>query len=234
MKFEREKYFDAVRARPFGGSLTQEQVDGQEALLAAWEEAQPLDDDLRWLAYSLATTKHETASTMQPIEEYGKGAGHPYGVPDPETGQTYYGRGFVQLTWRENYAKATDELGLEGDNNLEVHAERALDPAIAAEVLFTGMTEGWFRPPHALAEFFNDETDDPIGAREIVNGDKSVVPDWSGGKSIGELIAGYHADFLAALEASVIRAPAPEPTEVVITIHVEAPPGVNVLIKQVI
>jgi putative chitinase len=236
MKFDRGKYFDAVRARPFGGSLTQEQVDGQEALLAAWEAA-PLDDDLRWLAYALATTKHETASTMQPIEEYGKGAGQPYGVPDPETGQTYYGRGYVQLTWRENYAKATDKLGLEGADDLEAHADRALDSAIAAKVLFHGMAEGWFRPPHDLAEFFDDDVDDPVddpvGAREIVNGDKSVVPDWSDGKSIGELVAGYHADFLAALETSVIRAPASEPIEVTITIQVEAPPGVAVHVTVV-
>jgi hypothetical protein len=35
---------------------------------------------------------------MQPIEEYGKGRGMPYGKPDPTTGQVYYGRGFVQLT----------------------------------------------------------------------------------------------------------------------------------------
>jgi len=35
---------------------------------------------------------------MQPIEEYGKGKGMKYGSPDPETGQTYYGRGFVQTT----------------------------------------------------------------------------------------------------------------------------------------
>ena len=41
---------------------------------------------------------------MQPIEEYGKGAGHP--CADPETGQTCYGRGYVQLTWRDNYERA--------------------------------------------------------------------------------------------------------------------------------
>ncbi|TOE35570.1 hypothetical protein CGJ43_25525, partial [Vibrio parahaemolyticus] len=61
---------------------------------------------LQYLAYVLATTYHETGHTMKPIEEWGKGQGRPYGEPDPETGQTYYGRGYVQLTWLANYIKA--------------------------------------------------------------------------------------------------------------------------------
>ena len=55
------------------------------------------DADLRWLAYILATDYHETAYTMQPIEEYGKGAGYDYGEPDPVTGEIYFGTGLVQL-----------------------------------------------------------------------------------------------------------------------------------------
>jgi putative chitinase len=196
--FDREIYFDAVRGPLFGGSMTQGQVAGQESILLAWEE-NPLSDDLRHLAYCLATTKHETANEMLPIEEYGKGAGQPYGVPDSETGQTYYGRGFVQLTWRENYARATEELDLSGDNDLEWHASGALVPEIAAEVMFRGMMEGWFRSPNTLPRFFNETTNDAYGAREIVNGDKHIVPSWSNGVSIGRLIAGYHEDFLDAL-----------------------------------
>ncbi|MBE3951934.1 hypothetical protein HJ144_09510 [Vibrio parahaemolyticus] len=42
---------------------------------------------------------------MQPVEEYGKGVGHEYGIPDPITGQTYYGRGDVQVTWKYNYER---------------------------------------------------------------------------------------------------------------------------------
>ncbi len=58
----------------------------------------------------LATAYWETAQTMEPIEEYGKGAGRPYGEPDPATEQTYYGRGYVQLTWLPNYEKASKEI----------------------------------------------------------------------------------------------------------------------------
>lgn len=215
--FDREIYFDAVRPL-FGGALSQRQVDGQNAILTRWEDNPP-SDDLRHLAYPLATTKHETASEMWPIEEYGKGEGQPYGVPDPETGQTYYGRGYVQLTWRDNYARATEELELTGDDDLEWHAERALDPFIAAETMFIGMMEGWFRThddgkPETLTRYFNDTTDDAYEAREIINGDKTTVPSWSNGVSIGKLIAGYHDDFLSALEAAAKVAPEPEPSPV--------------------
>jgi len=206
--FNREIFFDHVREDPFGGELDQDQVDGMNAILDAWEH-EPRSDDLRWLAYALATTMHETASTMQPIEEY-EGDEQPYGAVDPETDQAYWGRGFVQLTHRENYARADKELGLYNELSCEWHAENALVPDLAAEIMFQGMTEGWFRGDdegrHTLDRYFNEDTDDPVGARETINGDAGKVPDWSGGISIGDLIAGYHTAFLLALEAATIRA----------------------------
>ena len=48
----------------------------------------------------------------------------------------------------------------------------------------------------AVASIFGDDSDDSYGAREIINGDKHIVPSWSGGVSIGKLIAGYHDHFL--------------------------------------
>jgi len=210
--FDRDIFFDKVRSNPFDGSLNQSQIDGMDAILTAWEE-EPRSDDLRWLAYAMATAAHETGMEMQPIEEYGKGEGMEYGKPDPTTGQTYYGRGYVQTTWRENYARADKELGLHNELSCEWHAENQLDPAIAAETMFQGMVEGWFRThddgkPETLERYFNEGTDEPYQAREIINGDKSKVPSWSGGISIGNLIAGYHDDFLAALEAAQEEAPA--------------------------
>lgn len=203
---DRKTYFDQVRLDPFNGTLTQQQVDGQNAILDRWE-IDPATVDFRWLAYGLATTFHETSQTMWPIEEYGKGKGMNYGTPDPETQQTYYGRGFVQLTWRDNYARATKELKLQSHENLEWHAHKALDLMIAGDVLFYGMIEGWFRTkdgqPETLARYFNGTSDDPYNARGIINGDKSTVPKWSGGVSIGKLIESYHRAFLYALQVSV-------------------------------
>jgi hypothetical protein len=75
--------------------------------------------------------------------------------------------------------------------------------------MFQGMDEGWFRGdefgPHNLDRYFNDDSDDPYKAREIINGDKSRVPSWSGGVSIGNLIKQYHVQFLAALEAASVE-----------------------------
>jgi putative chitinase len=210
--FDRKVYFDSVRAELFHGAMSQRQVEGQEAILGEWElQGQapgPPMTDLRFLAYMLATTYHETSQEMWPIEEYGKGAGQEYGEIDPETGQAYYGRGFVQLTWRENYKKATVELGLKEGADLEWHPEMALDPQIAADIMFIGMREGWFRQssdgrPQTLVRYFNQEVDDPYNAREIINGDKKKVPSWSDGVSVGNLIAGYHDGFFDALQASV-------------------------------
>jgi putative chitinase len=226
--FDRKIFFDCVRPL-FGGSLTQQQVDGMNFKLDAWEDGHA-GADMRWLAYCLATAKHETASTMWPIAEGGKGKGQPYGEPDPVTGLVYYGRGDVQLTWAENYKNATAELELEGDEDLYLHPDKALDPEISAKVMYRGMMAGWFRPPHNLEMYFNDATEDPFNAREIVNGDKTKVPDWSGGKSIGKLIADYFRTFLTALQASWKPPPAPPgpqpaPAAVHITLRIEVTPA---------
>jgi hypothetical protein len=191
-KFNREIYFEHVRAELFSGAMTQEQVDGQGVILGLWEgqyTGTPMKD-VRWLAYILATAYHETAHRMWPIEEYGKGEGRDYGKPDPETGQTYYGRGFVQLTHKENYDRASAALALIDDRDLVLHPTLALDSLVAARVMFRGMAEGWFTGER-LGSYFNAEVDDPIGARTIINGNDQDT-----------LIAGYHAEFLIALEAA--------------------------------
>lgn len=217
--YDREVYFDVVRESLFGGSMSDQQVVGQSSILNVWELWLPAHRpevllDERWLAYMLATTYHETAKEMMPIEEYGKGAGMEYGAEDPETGQTYYGRGYVQLTWRENYAKADEELHLVGDDNLEWHADQALDPVIAAKVMYAGMYQGWFRGDdegrQTLPRYFSETVDDPFEAREIINGDKNKIPDWSGGESMGEVIETYHYKFLTALEAAREEKPQPD------------------------
>jgi putative chitinase len=209
-KFDPKIYFDSVRVSLFGGTLKQNQVDGQNFVLDAWQQYVP-DHDVRWLAYFLATAYHETSKEMWPIAEYGKGKGQNYGVPDPQTGETYYGRGFVQLTWKTNYQRADTELNLVGDESCVKHADNQLDPTISARTGYRGMMEAWFRSPHCFAKYFNATTDDPYGAREIINGDKTIVPSWSNGVSIGNLIKGYHQKFLAALRAATIQEVIPPP-----------------------
>jgi len=134
--------------------------------------AESVGCDDRHLAYILATTFHETAQTMQPIAEYGQGKGKPYGVADPQTGQTYYGRGYVQLTWKDNYQKQDDKLGLGGE--LVAKADLALDQAIALQVIFGGMYAGDFTgvglPKYITCRDPTSDTTDFYNARKIVNG----------------------------------------------------------------
>jgi predicted chitinase len=107
----------------------------------------------------------------------------------------YIGRGFVQLTWDYNYDKASAALSLIDDRDLIAHPEMALDSLIAARIMFRGMSEGWFTDQR-LHDFFNEDTDDPVNARRIINGNDD-----------DELIAGYHDDFLAALKQAQREAP---------------------------
>ncbi len=224
MYYDRTVYFNNVRATLFSGALAQDQVDGQSVILAAWEyqTGMALVDE-RWLAYMLATTYHETATRMWPIEEYGKGAGHSYGEPDPETGQCYFGRGFVQLTWRENYGRASTELNLTDARDLVWQPQLALDSLIATRVLFRGMSQGWFTGKR-LDDYFSDEEDDPVSARVIINNDVQTM---------GKTIAGYYEKFRAALEAAMLPEPGQKTEPVVVQLHLASGTEYEVIVNQI-
>jgi len=176
--FNKEIYFNSVRASLFGGSMSQQQVMGQNFILREWRKRYDFGGDHRWLSYQFATTFKETGRTMWPIMEYGSQSyltGKPY--------YPYIGRGFVQLTWEENYATMSPIV----EEDLVEFPDLALSPDIAAIVMHEGMRDGLFTGV-ALGDFFNDTVDDPVNARKIING-----------LDCAEEIAGYHAHFLAAI-----------------------------------
>lgn len=190
----RQIFFNEIRSSLFGGRLTQSQVDGINFKLDAWEQSGL--NDPRWLAYMLATVFHETDRTMQPIEEYGRGRGKPYGQkirhdrkPYTHPDKIYYGRGDVQLTWYENYEAMGKLLGIP----LLEQPELALKPDISAQIMIEGMTRGKSNRGDftgaSLENYFSATKDDPVHARRIINGlDKA------------NLIAGYHDKFLTAIK----------------------------------
>lgn len=184
------EFWTAAR-KIFGGALTQAQVNGIETILAA-SEGLPIGHR----AYLLATAKHETADTMQPITEYGgrkyfdkydtgklaKALGN---TPEKDgDGYRYRGRGYVQITGRANYAKAGKKLGVD----LIANPEAALNPDIAARILVRGCSEGWFTGKK-LSDYLGD---DFRNARRVVNGTDKA-----------ELIAGYAIEFGKALATDV-------------------------------
>jgi putative chitinase len=172
----RKFFFDHAKKYLFDGKFTQKQVTGITAILDEWEKNYATKDD-RWLAYMLATTHHETDRTMQPIEEYGKGKGKPYGsrlklaknkgkhIAYTDSTEIFYGRGFVQLTWYENYDKAGKKLG----KNFLKDAKGVMQLENATKILFLGMIEGWFTGVK-LEKYFNTKTNDWKNARRIING----------------------------------------------------------------
>jgi hypothetical protein len=180
----REAFFDAMRSE--FGSLSQSQVDGTEALLNDAEKRQlPMNQ----LAYVLSTSWHETATTMMPIAEYGKGEGHEYGEPCPQyDNQVAYGRGYVQLTWYYNYETADQKCALAGA--LLENFDLALDPIVASQIIFQGMLEGWFTGKK-LGDYVNDTVTDYYNARRVVNGTDRA-----------DLLADYAESFEQALRAA--------------------------------
>lgn len=147
-------FFASVRKSLFSGSLVQRQVDGLNTLLQA---TRGLATQHR--AYILATAYHETAQTMQPVREtmastdakavsildnaFKKGqlpwVKTPYWHFD-SAGKTWIGRGYCQLTHKDNYIKASQKLGVD----LLSDPNKAMDPKIASQILVRGSMEGWF------------------------------------------------------------------------------------------
>lgn len=163
MPIARDQFFIAARRTLFTGRLTVPQVEGLTLLLARWERDHAASDP-RWLAYILATVHHETDRTMQPIAEYGRGQGKKYGL-------RYYGRGYCQLTWDFNYRWFGERLRLD----LLGQPDLALQPEIAADILFIGMVEGRYTG-RALRHYIAGPRCDFVQARRIVNGmDKAAL-----------------------------------------------------------
>lgn len=176
-------------------------------------------------AYILATTRHETGGTMQPVVENlryttaerihavwpsrfptvasakgfvlnpeglaNKVYGGRMGNKLPTDGWTYRGRGFVQITGRENYETATRELRVDLVGNPDL----ALKGDIAARILVAGMAEGWFTG-RKLAQYQGAVGFDYVEARRIVNGTDKA-----------EAIAAIARQYEAALSAAAVAAP---------------------------
>ena len=156
-------------------SLSQNQVDGFNILISEWNRLSPQELDHRHLAYVLATAWHETAYTMQPIAEYGKGRTRVYGKKHAPlhsgsskrvlNNHIYYGRGYVQLTWFTNYLVQTEDLKIDIISNPEL----ALVPKTAANIAINGMIRGRFTGKK-LTDYIARGRTDFINARRIING----------------------------------------------------------------
>lgn len=200
MGINRRFFFDFVRRVLFKGRLRQKQVDGLNFILDVWESDYARRDD-RWLAYALGTTHHETDARMQPINEYG---GRRYyfrmydiegdrprkaleiGNTHPGDGVLFHGRGYVQLTGRDNYTKMQRRFAVDLTSD-EAAADRTLEPELAAKIMFYGMEKGVFTGKK-FADYFNDSHEQWVSARAIINPHDKP-----------RLVANYALDYYAAI-----------------------------------
>lgn len=136
------------------------------------------------LAYILATAKWETAHTMKPVVEA-------YWLSEEWRARNlryypWHGRGYVQLTWQSNYLRAGQSL----DVDLISDPDKALEPAIAAQILVVGCMDGWFTGK-AIPDYITLDRSDFVGARRVVNGTDKASE-----------IAAIARDYDAALKAA--------------------------------
>lgn len=199
------KFYDFLRANAMlGPKISADEFTGCDDIIKACAAA---GWPISYTAYALATAYHETAHSMLPIHELGGDAyltrmydikgqrpdkARELGNLSPGDGAKYGGRGYVQLTGKKNYQKATDKLRALGiDVDLVTFPDRAMEPMIAATIMVYGMVEGWFttrKLPDDLPARGPAGRQAFAASRDIINGhDKE------------DLIAGYAMDFQTGL-----------------------------------
>ncbi|MFM8292975.1 MAG: glycoside hydrolase family 19 protein [Microcystaceae cyanobacterium] len=128
----------------------------QLALAVAKEGKAQGVTDRNQLCYIMATIQHETAATYKPIAEYG-GARQRYAP--------YYGRGYVQLTWKYNYEKYGTMLHQDFVN----HPDLVMQPDVSLFIIVNGMRDGIFTGKK-LSDYIFGSRVDFVNARRIING----------------------------------------------------------------
>lgn len=151
------------------------------------------------VAYVLATVDHETRSTFLPVREA-------YWLKNAEAWRKrnlryypWYGRGFVQITWEENYRKAGKKVGVD----LIKNPDAAMVPDTAAKILVIGMKEGWFTGKK-LSDYITLQRSEFVSARRIINGTDKA-------DEIAALAMKYDAELKRAGYGEEPRKPSPAP-----------------------
>ena len=156
-------YLLADLARTLKMSLTRKQGDAIRLLVSECETNHITD--VRQIAYLLATVWHE--SRFQPIREIRAKRGTKlYLIQNRYWFTGYMGRGFVQITWKKNYAKFSKLVGVD----LVKFPDKALETEIAAKIAVIGMKFGMFTGVSLSTYFPEGQPGQYYNARKIING----------------------------------------------------------------
>lgn len=186
------------------GRLNQSQVDAFNFIVGEMDKDKSISYPQG--AYILATIWHETARTMLPIAEYGKGKGRVYGTwyknskdqlysfkdgskttvyLHDEYPHLYYGRGETQNTWFANYEKLSKVFGVDFLSNPDLLLTQEWSTKVTLYSMKTGLYTG-----KKLSDYIHLSKKDYVGARRIINGTDKA-----------QLIAGYAEMFEKALRS---------------------------------
>lgn len=169
---ERKAFYDALRSTLVGveskpGTFTEANVVGFELML---NEAERRRTPLGEFSYYLATAWWESGKTMAPVREAFYLGTKAEAVRKKMRYYPYYGRGLIQLTWKENYKKASDFLGVD----LVGDPDKALDPGLSVKILFEGLSKGWFTGKKVSDYVDNIDESDQEDLREFSNARRAV------------------------------------------------------------
>lgn len=183
MRFNKDKW--AAGWQTFFGKVLRRQYtnaseDGLESLMYFIESDEEWDNlgtdrvALAQVAYFLATIGWETGWTFLPVVEKRASSRQPdiKQIQDRYWHTGYYGRGYIQLTWKDNYEKMGKVVGLD----LVRNKDKVIEPSVSYAIASEGMRKGLFRrykdgSQVKLSDYINDNSIDFVNARNVVNGD---------------------------------------------------------------
>lgn len=200
-----EVFWGVIRENLFRGKMTQGVEDTIDTIVDTYLAQGQYNP--HHLAYILATAYHESyhrklnpdwnpvregfaktnegaIKAVTKLYEQGK-ISHNYAIPHTN-GYSYYGRGYVQITWPENYRK----MGKRLDISLYENPDLALDRSVAAKLLVVGMIEGTYTG--RKLDDYGVQNFDAYNARRIINGLDNA-----------ELIKGYYEIFNLAIASAI-------------------------------
>ena len=138
-------------------------------------------------SYFFATVFHETAHTFLPVKEA-------YWLSEEWRKKNlryfpFYGRGYLQTTWKVNYQYYSKLLGVDFVNNPDL----MMNPKYSFISSLDGFVKGRFTEKK-ISDYVNDKKKDYVGARRVINGTDKA-----------NLIAGYAKTFEKILNKSKLE-----------------------------